>query len=134
MSRLNKSKGQASMEFMVLFVLFLVAASIALYASIDRTRDITDTKIGVEANSIVSQITTIVDSVYLQGDGFSTRLTLPNNIVSLNYTTEFQSNQLLLMIGSRLYLGYMLTNNITGNLTLGTNTIRNTGGWVVVNE
>lgn len=122
------------MEFMVLFTLFLVVAGIALYASIDRTRDITETKIGIEASSLVSRITTTVNSVYLQGDGFSTNIVLPYKIVSLDYNTSFQSNQLLIMAAGKLYTGYVLTGNVTGNLTLGTNTIRNSGGWVMINE
>jgi hypothetical protein len=122
------------MEFMVLFTLFLVVAGIALYASIDRTRDITDAKIGVEASSLVSRITTTVNSVYLQGDGFSTSMVLPYKIVSLDYNTSFQSNQLLLTAAGKLYTGYVLTGNVTGNLTSGTNTIRNSGGWVMINE
>jgi hypothetical protein len=122
------------MEFMVLFTLFLVVAGIALYASIDRTRDITDAKIGVEASSLVSRITTTVNSVYLQGDGFSTSMVLPYEILSLGYNASFQSNQLLLTAAGKLYTGYVLTGNVTGNLTAGTNIIRNSGGWVIINE
>lgn len=127
------SRGQASMEFMVLFTLFLVAASVALYVSIDRTKEITSAQTGIEANSVVNRVTSVINSVYLQGDGFSTNLTLPTRIVSSTYTTQFQSNQLLLTVGNKLFTGYTLTDNITGNLSIGENVIKNMGGAITIN-
>jgi hypothetical protein len=118
------------MEFMILFVLFLVAVGFALAVSVQRSQAISNAQIDLESQDILRSVADRINIAYLEGDGFSMGVTLPDRILRLDYTLDVHSNEVILRINGRTYIRYILTNNVTGAFVKGRNRILNQGGGI----
>jgi uncharacterized protein (UPF0333 family) len=136
MSRLTAQsrKAQASMEFMILFVLFLVAVGFALVVSVHRSYVISQAQVDLESNKILREVADKINIVYLEGDGFSMNATMPERILRLNYTIDINSNEVIIRVNGNTYVRYILTDNVTGDVVKGTNRILNRNGEIVITE
>jgi hypothetical protein len=127
-------KAQASMEFMILFVLFLVAVSVAMVVSVQRSQIISQAQIDLESNKVLREVADRINIAYLEGDGFSINVTLPERILRLDYTINISSNEVILRLDGSTYVRYLLTNNVTGDAVKGTNRILNRHGEILITE
>ena len=127
-------KAQASMEFMILFVLFLVAVSVAMVVSVQRSQIISQAQIDLESNRVLREVADRINIAYLEGDGFSINVTLPEQILRLGYTINISSNEVILRVDGSTYVRYLLTNNVTGDVVIGTNRILNRNGEILITE
>ena len=125
-------KAQASIEFLILFVLFLIAVTFAMAVSVNRSHVISNAQQDLEAGRVLGSMAGKINIAYLEGDGFSMNLTLPESILRKDYDVEIQSNEVILRIGSRTYVDYILTTNVTGSFRKGTNTIANRNGTIEI--
>ena len=122
------------MEFMILFVLFLVAVTVALAVSVQRSQIISQAQIDLESNKILREVGDRINIAYLEGDGFSINATLPERILRLDYTISISSNEVILRLDGKTYVKYLLTNNVTGDFVKGTNRITNRNGEIIITE
>ena len=125
-------KGQAATEFMILFIIVLIVLTATLFMSVQRSQDLTDTRVEMETMGILNNAANKINIAYLEGDGFMINLTLPNEIFSRNYTITIKSNYMSIAVSNVTYFKPILTDDITGNLIKGTNLIKNRNGVVVI--
>lgn len=125
-------RAQVSMEFMLLFILFLVAITTALMVSINRSHSISQAQLDLTANGVLSSISDRINTAYLEGDGFSIRVTLPERILRMDYTVDVSSNEVILRMEGKAYIDYILTNNVTGSFATGTNVITNRNSEIMI--
>ncbi len=120
------------MEFMILFILFLVAIATALTVSINRSHTISQAQIDLESRGVLNAAADRINTAYLEGDGFSINITLPERIMRMDYTIDVSSNEVILRLDGKTYIAYLLTNNVTGSFAKGTNTITNSNGEIII--
>ncbi len=125
-------EGQASIEFLILFMLFLVAITLAMVVSINRSHTISNAQQDLEVNRVLGSMTSKINIAYLEGDGFSMNVTLPERILRNEYTVEVASNEVIVRFGTKTYVEYILTTNVIGNFSKGTNTIANRNGIIEI--
>ena len=126
--------GQISMEFMLLFMLFMVAVATAVIVSTHRSYEISQAQVDLSANRILDTAAGRINTAFLEGDGFSTTVKLPESILMMNYSIDIESNEVVLMLEGRTYIAYLLTTNVTGDMAKGTNLISNVEGEIVITE
>lgn len=117
---------------MAIFGIFLVAIMTLVFVVWDYVLDINVSTIDLNANSFLDVVSGKVDTVFLEGSGFSANLTLPEKIFGMNYSLNIRNGFLFLNISSRIYTKRLLTRNVTGNIKKGYNIIENVNGVVVI--
>ena len=125
-------KAQVSAEFVIIFVFLLTALIIGLVVNFNKTYEVTYSRIKLEADQILTKAANSINTVYLEGSGFATNLTLPETLLGLNYSLSIRDNQLKLSYSNIIYSKSLLTRNITGNITPGPNTVSNLEGEIVI--
>ena len=129
----GQHKAQASIEFMILIILFLVAISVAMIVSIHRSYTISQSQVDLSSTTILNSAANRINTAFLEGDGYSIKITLPENILRMDYTIEVNSNELIMRLDGRAYVASLLTDNVTGSFTKGVNTITNRNGEILIN-
>ena len=125
-------KAQAATEFLVLFIILMIALTSATFMTVERSRDLTDTKIALEVTKLLNDASNKINMAFLEGSGFMINLTLPKQVFSLNYTIYIQSNYMSVEIQNTTHFKSLLTDNITGTLKKGVNLVQNKNGVVVI--
>ncbi len=127
-----RQKSQAATEFLILFMILMIAFSVALYMSVQRSQSLTDTEIGLESMKVLNDASNKINIAFLEGHGFLINLTLPGKIFNRNYSINIKSNYMVLEISNTTYFKSLLTDNITGNLSKGINLIENKKGAILI--
>lgn len=125
-------KAQAATEFLVLFIILMIALTSATFMTVEKSRDLTDIKIALEVTKLLNDASNKINMAFLEGTGFMINLTLPEQIFSLNYTIYIQSNYMSVEIQNITHFKSLLTDNITGTLKKGVNFVQNKNGVVVI--
>lgn len=125
-------KAQSAIEFMIIFALFLAALTISFYYSWSRSTDISTAHIEIESQKVIDMITSKLDTAFLQGDGFSINMTVPEYAGSFDYSLHSEGSSIWIEVNNRTFSGHILANNFTGNLKKGRNLIRNVNGELVI--
>ena len=127
-------RAQASMEFMILFILFLVALGGALMVSINRSQTISQAQIDITATRILDDAADRINTAYIEGDGFSMNLTIPQKIIRKDYLINVSSNEVIIRLEGKTYVRTLLTNNVTGEFIKGKNRVMNYNGQIRITE
>ena len=125
-------KAQVAIEFMIIFGVFLVAITVTVLAAWNSMANTNKSSIDFEANGILNTISNKINTAFLEGHGFSTNLTIPENIMNYNYTLTREGNMMWLNIENLVYSRRLLTNNITGNFDKGVRMLENVNGEIVI--
>ncbi|NIO19415.1 MAG: hypothetical protein GTN76_01365 [Candidatus Aenigmarchaeota archaeon] len=125
-------RAQTGIEFMVLFGIFLVAIMILVFVVWDYVLDINVSTIDLQANGVLDKISGKLETVFLEGHGFSANLTLPEEISGMNYSVDIGNGFVFLNMSSRIYTKRLITRNVTGVIKKGENIIENLDGIVVI--
>lgn len=125
-------KAQVAIEFIIIFAVFLVALMVVILAAWNNVVSIDKSAVEFEANRILNLVFNKVNTAYLEGDGFSINLSVPERIGLMNYTVEFEGSNVWLEVNGFSCSRRILTPNITGNIGSGTNVIRNVNGEIVI--
>lgn len=125
-------KVQVSIEFMIIFAGFLVAMILVTVGSWNNLANINDSSIDFEARKIIGLAADRINTAYLEGDGFSINLSLPETIINRNYTLYAEGTLLWLEVNGDSFHRTLLTDNITGNLSAGINRLSNVEGGLVI--
>ena len=125
-------KVQTGLEFMVIFGIFLVAIMILTFVVWGYVFDINASTLDLHANTLLDRISGKLDTVFLEGDGFSANLTLPEDVAGIDYSVDIGNGFVFLNMSSRIYTRRLATRNVTGNIKKGDNIIENVNGVLVV--
>lgn len=125
-------KAQLAVEFMIIFSVFLIAIILILLAVWNNIANAEKSSIDFEADRILNLASGRINTAYLEGQGFSIGLAIPEKIGVYNYTLQFEGSTLWLYASQISYSSKLLTQNITGILAKGKNTIKNVNGVIVI--
>ncbi len=126
------SKAQSSIEFMIIFIILVLALLVSLWIGLMRVREVSTAQTDLEVERLLNDASNKINTAYLEGHGFSINLTMPNKIFGLNYTVQIISNYIYLTINNNTYPKPLLTQNISGTLKKGENLIKNVRGDVLI--
>ena len=127
-----KNKSQASVEYVILLLLFMTAVSIAVFFSVNQIQFDNMLRMDMEAGKVVNEISRKINLVVVEGNGFQANLTLPEKILGNNYSVFIQSNFVVLTVQNKTYFKPLLTSNITGTIKKGMNTLYNSNGMIII--
>jgi len=125
-------KAQVAVEFMLIFGVFLLGITIVVLAAWNNIASAEKAALDFEANRILNLISGRINTAYLEGNGFSIGLSIPEKIGLNNYTLQLENNILWLNVTGASYSRKLLTSNISGTLAWGEKTIENVNGMVVI--
>lgn len=127
-----RKKAQSSIEFMLFFIVFMVALTAALFVSMERSHDLIQQRLALESTKVMNDVSTKINTAFLEGSGFMINLTVPENIYGRDYTIGIYANLIRLEVENQTYFKPILTKNITGILTKGVNLVENKKGVLVI--
>jgi len=125
-------KAQTGIEFMILFGIFLAAILIMVFVVWGYISDIGTSTVDLHADTFLDKIAGKIDTVFLEGHGFSLNLTLPEKLYGMNYSVRIKNGFILLNLTDRIYTRRLVTRNVTGELKVGKNILENVDGIVVI--
>ena len=95
-------------------------------------QDVSSSTLSLETEKTLSLVKSKLDTTFLEGDGFSTNFTLPQQIMNQNYSVNVSSGFLLIEINNMSYSSPLITKDITGTPRNGENLLRNVNGRLVI--
>jgi hypothetical protein len=125
-------KGQVSVEFMFIFILFMAVLALAVVFVMQSSQGIYLSSMEMGSEEMLSKVKGGLDSAFLEGDGFSTNLTLPSQIMGADYSISISSGFALIDINNQTYSKILLARNITGSLRKGENMLKNVNQGIVI--
>ncbi len=126
-------RGQSAFEFMFIFGIFLGAVLIGAWVSQMKTAEILKAQKDLEIDDLMTSVTDKINTAWLEGEGFSTNLTMPSRVAGTAYSVNVSANHVTLFIGDDYYIRPLVTANVSGGLVTGAvNRLENTGGAVVI--
>lgn len=128
----GSSKLQSSLEFILIFSLLLVILSVGATVAWVRVYGINQANRNLEVTKVLGEASNKIDLAFLEGDGFTTEFIAPSNIFGRDYTIGIHRNNVVIYYSESTYSKSLLTENITGNITKGTNTVTNVNGEIVI--
>jgi hypothetical protein len=118
---------------MFIFGIFLGALIIVTWSSWERITEINIYKRQLEVGSLLENVAIKIDTVWLEGEGFSTSLELPEFISGNNYTINITDNYVYVRYMDYDYTKPVITKNVTGNFSIGnTNYLYNNGNYISI--
>jgi hypothetical protein len=130
--RLRSIKAQSSVEFMLIFILFMAILTVVVAAVLQNTQGIFSSTLDLEAENTLSLVKSRLDTAYLEGSGFSTNFTLPQTVMVFNYSINISSKFLIMEVNNQTYSKILLTNSTAGTLRKGENMVKNADGVLVI--
>jgi hypothetical protein len=125
-------KAQISIEFMILFIFFVGILAFAMVSVMQNIQDTSSSTLGLETKKTLSLVKSKLDTAFLEGDGFSTNFSLPQQIMNLDYSVNISSGFVLIEISNLTYSSPLITKDITGIPIKGENVLRNINGRLVI--
>ena len=125
-------RAQVAIEFIIIFGMFLAATIIISIAVRNNIADEERTYIEFEASRIIDLAAGRINTAYIEGNGFSINLVMPEKLGLYDYTLQFDGNMIWLHALNVSYSRKLLTPNITGTLASGENKISNVNGIIVI--
>jgi len=129
----RKHKAQSAFEFMFIFGVFLSALVVGLWVANVKTGEINMYDKNLKIDDLLTAVTEKINTAWIEGEGFSTNVTLPELVASSSYEINVTSNFVIVTVGGEHYTRSIITENVTGELTIGeTNTLINNGEHVEI--
>ena len=120
------------MEFFVIFMLFMLFLIIGAGVAIQNMTVIGDSRLDLEAGNLLDTVKSSVNTAYLEGDGFSSTIFMPEKIISFSYTIQYSGNIVWVTVINRTYSSRFMTSNVSGSFVPGELIIKNVQGMVEV--
>jgi hypothetical protein len=132
-STYTKRKAQSAFEFIFIFGIFLSALVVSMWVSSTKTAEIGEYNKNLLIDDLLLKVTEKINTAWIEGEGFSTNVTLPALVASSEYGISVSSNFVIVTVSGEHYIRGIITENVTGNLTVGgVSTLRNTGDAVEI--
>ena len=133
MSGSRRPKGQIAFEYMFIFAIFMIALIIATVFAWTKSVEITQAQRRLEVKNLLDGVSSKIDTAWLEGEGFTTNLTIPETVADSQFTLNVTSNFLLLVLRQEEYIKPILTPNVTGSFNIGgLNTLFNRGDRIEI--
>lgn len=119
---------------MLIFIFFIAVLTIGVMITAQQIEVVFDSQLQVESQKVINSMASRINIAFLEGPGFSINMSLPEKIMSYEYSAQIYSNRIFLILEDRSYHGLLLTGNITGtlNLTYGNYLVENRNGGIVI--
>lgn len=134
MSTSRRSKGQSGIEFMTMMALSLLLFTAFFGYFVIQQNAAFDTRQQRVAATLADRVGFQLDLALVQGDGFSREFTLPETIRGAPYNVSLLDGTVLVEYEGSDVLADTAARNVTGNVTNGTNLVRNQGGLLNVTQ
>lgn len=126
-------RGQLAFEFMIFFFIFLVLVAIALTINHQKTEEVRLSSQYLSLEQVAEQAAFGVNNAFLQGDGYSGVLELPESLGVSSYNITINSSYVIVTAEQAGVQRKLMTNNVNGSIAKGENTILNQNGWIRIN-
>jgi hypothetical protein len=125
--------GQSAFEFMFIFSVLLAATGFGIWVSSIKAAEVTQARNELEIDDFLTSLSEKINTAWIEGEGFTANVTLPETIAGMDYTIDISSNHIALLIGGTYYLKQLITTNVTGiPVKGGTSRLTNTGDGILV--
>ena len=128
----QKRKLQSSLEFILVFSMLLSVLAIGATVSWIRIYGISEASKNLEISNLLDDIAGKINIAFLEGDGFSINVTVPQNILGKDYSITLYKNNVVIYFANATYSKSVLTENITGTIRKGINIVTNRDGEIVL--
>ncbi len=129
---LRSSRAQLSIEIMALFSFLIMLLSAIMFVSYRDKLEIIRYTDEVYARNILETIRVSINTVVIEGNGFSTEFTIPQTLNGAAYNITASGNGMYLTWSGNSQKIRVITANINGTITRGVNKIRNENGVIVL--
>jgi hypothetical protein len=129
----RRLKGQSAFEFLFVFGVFIAALLMGVWASAVKSGELDAYMKNLEIEDLMTTVTEKINTVWVEGEGFSSNLTLPYLVYSMPYEINVTSNLVMLTAGGGRYMMPIITQNVTGTLKKSeVNTLTNRGDHIEI--
>ena len=127
-------RGQVAIEYMIILIFFFVGLISVAALSVQHTYSVKVSEDTVEAKGLLDRVARGINTAYLEGNGFSTTVTLPQTIFGYNYSLDLVNGVPILYFRGKTFSSFPVPQNVTGNLSKGVNRIENINSQIVVSS
>ncbi len=129
----GRLKGQSAFEFLFVFGVFIAALLMGVWVSAVKSGELDIYMKNLEIDELMTTVTEKINTVWVEGEGFSSNLTLPSLVYSMTYDIDVTSNLVMLTAGGERYMRPIITQNVTGTLKkISVNTLTNRGDHIEI--
>ena len=129
----KRFKAQIAFEYMFIFGIMIAALILGVWFTWTRSFEISQETVRMEAENLLEKVARKIDTTWLEGEGFSTNITIPMTIANVYYSLNITSNYVVLELLEKDYAKPILTQNVTGIFTIGrVNTLHNMGDYILI--
>ncbi|MCX6777930.1 MAG: hypothetical protein NT157_03515 [Candidatus Micrarchaeota archaeon] len=135
MTKRGSKMGQVAVEMFVLVGVLIVIFAIVSIIERNRSEFIYYQRLSMDGKRVAELVSTEINTAVIVGDGYSHNFSLPQFLAgNANYTVNVSTWEQFARVSwdGGDHITPILTSNVTGvgNLTKGSNQIRNTGGVI----
>lgn len=133
MSSSRRYKAQIAFEYMFIFGIFMVAVIIGATFAWSKSLEVDNYRRQLEVDGLLMRVSNKIDTVWLEGEGFRSNITIPATVANHEFTLNVTYNYLLLTSMGQDFTKPIITTNVTGNFSLGNlNTLTNHGDHIEI--
>ena len=115
----RRFKLQTTFEFIFITGMLVAALIMGAWFSWIQTSNISDTENSLIIGEFLSSVSGKINTAWLEGEGFSSNVTLPMTIAGQPYELNISDNYLVVKLLGEEHMNVLITNNLTGNFTIG---------------
>lgn len=127
-------KAQIAIEYMTILIVLFTGLLIVSAIGAQRTSSVKTTEDKMKVSCILDDVAKRINTVYLEGPGFRTNITLPDTIYGFNYSLDLKNGVPIIYFKNQTFSSYPIPWNVSGNLSKGTNLIENINNQIVVSS
>jgi hypothetical protein len=129
----SRRKGQSAFEFMFVFGVFVAALLLGVWVSAVKSGELDIYRKNLEIDDLMTTVTEKINTAWVEGEGFSSNLTIPYLVYSTPYEINITLNIVMLTVGDDKYMRPIITQNVTGTLRkAAVNTLTNMGDHIEI--
>lgn len=134
--RMQKSKGQVELEFLSLVSMVLIIFVLIYFLAFQKQLDVQEQRVNIFGKQLCSSLAFEIDQAYSIGTGYEKNVTLPyllGDNLDYSIAVNLGEKSLLITWPNGACRAVIKADNVTGTFNVGSNTIRNVAGGVVIN-
>ncbi|MBN2331295.1 MAG: hypothetical protein JXC85_05770 [Candidatus Aenigmarchaeota archaeon] len=133
MSSSRRCKAQIAFEYMFIFGILMAAIIMGTAFAWSKSVEISNQMTRLEVDSLLIRVSDKINTAWLEGEGFSTNITIPEKVADSGFTLNVTSNFLVLSVLEQDFTRPIITKNVTGNFSIGgLNNLANKGDHIAI--
>lgn len=117
---------------MFIFGISLGALTLGIWTSSIKTAEVNVYRMQLEIDELMNVVSEKINTVWIEGEGFSSNVSVPDTVASREYDINITSNFIVITIGEERYIKGIITNNVTGTIVSGVNRLVNRGDYIEI--